>query len=186
MSFTSCARAALEETKMGFEAGAYNLRITPAWPGATEFLAGSTEAGLELSIELLGEPITIDELALTVVDGIEGGVKVEVELVAMEYSEQLMAAVLYPYVSKPDANDCSHVGLGTPGALWSASAFKAVIEPIRKPGKKSTCWKCRCMESVDQLLSGSKPRKIPFRFLLLPDRTKSAGQEFIKRERVTR
>lgn len=171
---------------MSFEAGAYTLKITPAWPSGSEFNAGSTEAGFELSIELLGEPITIDELGKMVVDGVENGVKVECELVAMEYSEQLMAAILYPYVSKPDGGDCSHVGLGAVGTLWSASAFKAVLDPIRRPGKKRTFWKCRSMESVDQLLSGSKPRKIPFRFMCLPDRTKPAGQEFIKTERVAK
>lgn len=169
---------------MAFEAGAYKLMITPAWPGGTEFNAGSTDVGFELSIELLGEPITIDELGHIVVDGVEAGVTVECELVGMEYSESLMAAVLYPYVSKPDANDCSHIGVGTIGALWSSSSFKAVLVPLRLPGKKRTFWKCRCMEPVDQLLSGTKPRKIPFRYLALPDLTKS-GQEFIKTEVVT-
>jgi hypothetical protein len=142
---------------MSFEAGAYRLKITPAGPGATEFDAGSTEAGFELSIERLGDPISIDELGKTVVDGIEGGVAVECELVSMEYSERLMAAILYPYASAPDGSDCSHIGLGTPGALWSTTAFKAVVESIRKPGRRYTFWKCRCMEPVDQLLSGSKP-----------------------------
>lgn len=171
---------------MSFEAGAYKLLITPAWPGATEFEAGSTEAGFELSIELLGEPISIDELAKTVVDGIEGGVAVEFELVAMEYSAQLLAAILYPYVSKPDGSDCSHVGLGKVGTLWSTNAFKAVLVPILVPGKKKTFWKCRCMEPVDSLLSGSKPRKIPFRCMALPDRSKPPEQAFMKEERVTR
>ena len=170
---------------MSFIAGAYRLKLTPAWPGAKEFDAGATSDGFHLTIERLGDEITADELGKIVVDGIEGGISVEFEVVHLEWSEELLAAVLYPYASKPDAKELTHLGVGSPGMLWSAYALKAVLDPIRKPSVKRTFWQARCVEPMELLLSGIVPAKIPCRFIVLPDLAQK-GKEFMQSDPVTR
>lgn len=170
---------------MPFEAGPHKIYITPAWAGATEFDAGGTEEGFRWTAELLGEPIRVDQYGRMVVDGIEGGIELQVEISAMEYSDALLAALTYPYSAKPDANNVWHLGVGTVGKLWSASTFKMRVVPLLLPGNQKEFWKCRPMEPIEMLLSGSLPKKIPFRCLVLPDLTKTAGQQLMKQTQVT-
>lgn len=162
----------------------YRLYLTGPWAGARAVDAGPSEDGFHLELERLGKPITYDELGETVVNGVEQGISVQFEMVALEWQQELLTTLLYPYVDAAGNIGIGLQGVTEAGRLWTERAVKAVLQPIRLPDFKYTFWKCRCLEPMELLYSGRLPKKIPFRMQALPDLSKP-GYEFMQRLAAT-